>query len=172
MSKRAVAIIVAGFFTGFVAFAIRNAYGLLLPLMIPSLGISMTGAGIIYSSYFIAYTVFAPLLGLLADRSDTRVLLTLFVVILGTGSALMSFSTTIIHASLFFALAGVGHSTCWVPVVAVVQRWVSEGRRGIALAIVDLGSATGIAVISALMSLLALRPIRYVHISNGGRSQS
>jgi len=129
MSKRAVAIIVAGFFTGFVAFAIRNAYGLLLPLMIPSLGISMTGAGIIYSSYFIAYTVFAPLLGLLADRSDTRVLLTLFVVILGTGSALMSFSTTIIHASLFFALAGVGHSTCWVPVVAVVQRWVSEGRR-------------------------------------------
>ena len=70
MSKRAVAIIIAGFFTVFIAFAVRYAYGLLLPHMIPSLAMSKAGAGIIYSSYFIAYTIFAPVLGLLVDRSD------------------------------------------------------------------------------------------------------
>jgi len=63
LSKRAIAIIIAGFFTVLVAFAIRYAYGLLLPHMLPSLGISKTEAGIIFSSYFIAYTLF-ELLGL------------------------------------------------------------------------------------------------------------
>jgi MFS family permease len=154
MSKRAVGIIISGFFTLFVSFAIRYAYGLLLPYMLPSLAISKTGAGIIYSSYFIAYTVFSPVLGLLVDRYDARALLSSFVAILGIGAYLMSFSSTVIHASLFFALAGVGHSACWVPVVTVVQRWVSERRRGAVLAIVDLGSATGIAVWSIVIPLI------------------
>ena len=154
MSKRAVGIIISGFFTLFVSFAIRYAYGLLLPYMLPSLAISKTGAGIIYSSYFIAYTVFSPVLGLLVDRYDARVLLSSFVAILGIGAYLMSFSSTVIHASLFFALAGIGHSACWVPVVTVVQRWVSERRRATVLAIVDLGSASGIAVWSIIIPLI------------------
>ena len=154
MSKRAVGIIISGFFTLFVSFAIRYAYGLLLPYMLPSLAISKTGAGIIYSSYFIAYTVFSPVLGLMVDRYDAKVLLSLFVAILGIGAYLMSFSSTVIHASLFFALAGIGHSACWVPVVTVVQRWVSERRRGTVLAIVDLGSASGIAVWSIVIPLI------------------
>jgi len=154
MSKRAVAIIIAGFFTLFVAFAIRYGYGLLLPQMIPSLAISKTGAGIIYSSYFIAYTIFSPILGLLVDRSDARILLTSFVALLGIGAYLMSFASSVINASLFFALAGIGHSACWVPFVTVVQRWVGERRRGTALAILDLGSGTGIAVWSILIPLI------------------
>jgi MFS family permease len=154
MSKRAVAIIIAGFLTLFASFAIRYGYGLLLPQMLPSLAISKTEAGIIYSSYFIAYTVFSPILGLMADRSDARILLTLFVVLLGIGALLMSFASSVINASLFFALAGIGHSACWVPFVTVVQRWVSERRRGTALALVDLGSGTGTAVWSILIPLI------------------
>jgi len=154
MSNRAAAVIIAGFFTMFASFAIRYGYGLLLPQMIPSLGISKTGAGIIYSSYFIAYTIFSPILGLLVDRSDARMLLTFFVALLGIGAYLMSFSSSVIHASLFFTLAGIGHSGCWVPFVTVVQRWVGERRRGMAIAIVDLGSATGIAVWSILIPLI------------------
>ena len=154
MSKRAVAIIIAGFFTLFASFAIRYTYGLLLPQMLPSLAISKTGAGIIYSSYFIAYTIFSPILGLLVDRSDAKILLTFFVALLGIGAYLMSFSSSVIHASLFFTLAGIGHSACWAPIVTVVQRWVSERRRGMALAIVDLGSTIGIAVWSILMPLI------------------
>jgi hypothetical protein len=36
---------IAGFFTVFIAFAVRYAYGLLLPEMIPALAISKTQAG-------------------------------------------------------------------------------------------------------------------------------
>jgi predicted MFS family arabinose efflux permease len=154
MSRRAFAILVASFFTLFVAFAVRYAYGLLLPHMLSSLAINKTQAGFIYSSYFLAYTIFSPILGLLVDRYDARAILTAFVAVLGAGACLMSLSVGVTQASLFFALAGLGHSACWVPVVTVVQRWVSDRRRGTALAVVDLGSASGIAAWSALMPLI------------------
>jgi sugar phosphate permease len=154
MSKRTLAIIIAGFFTVFIAFAVRYAYGLLLPAMLPALAITKTQAGVVYSSYFIAYTVFSPVLGLIADRYDARFILTFFVGLLGLGAFLMSYSSSVSNASFFFALAGFGHSACWAPFVALIQRWVSDKRRGIALAFTDMGSATGIAVWSGILPLI------------------
>jgi OFA family oxalate/formate antiporter-like MFS transporter len=154
MANRAVGVIIAGFFTVFVAFAIRYAYGLILPYMLSALAISKTEAGIIFSSYFITSTLLAPVFGLLVDRSDAKVILTVFVAILGIGAYLMSFSTTVIQASIFFALAGIGHSACWAPVVTIVMRWVGEKRRGIILSIVDLGSTAGIAVWSIMIPFI------------------
>ena len=156
MKNRAIGVIIAGFFTLFVAFGIRYAYGIILPYMLSSLSISKTQAGIIYSSYFITYTILSPVLGLLGDRSDARILLSIFVSILAAGAYLMSFSTTVLQASIFFGLAGIGHSACWAPVVTVVMRWVGEKRRGALLSIVDLGSATGIAVWSTIIPLIIL----------------
>ena len=69
---RVVAIIIAGFSTVFVAFAIRYSYGLLLPDMLTSLAITKTEAGVIFSAYFFTYTIFSPLLGLLVDRTDAQ----------------------------------------------------------------------------------------------------
>lgn len=154
MNGRAIAVITAGFLTVFTAFAVRYSYGLLLPEMLPSLAISKTEAGVVYSSYFITYTLFSPLLGLLADRYSIRIILTFFVTLLGIGTFLMSYSSSVLNASLFFALAGLGHSACWVPVVALIQRWVSHRRRGMALAVTDLGSGSGIAVLSLSMPLI------------------
>jgi fucose permease len=65
MGKRSLAVIIASFFTVLIGFAIRANYGVLLPEMLPSLGISKTEAGVIYGSFFMAYTVFSPVLGLL-----------------------------------------------------------------------------------------------------------
>ena len=154
MSRRVVVVIIAGFSTLFVAFGIRYSYGLLLPKMLSSLSISNTEAGIIYSSYFLTATLCAPFLGLLVDRTDARVLLTIFVALLGLGAFLMSYATTVLQAGFFFALAGIGHSACWAPVVTVVLRWVSEKRRGIALSFVDLGSATSIAFWSIMIPVI------------------
>ena len=151
MGSRVIAIVIAGFSTVFVAFGIRYSYGLLLPEMLSHLAISKTGAGVIFSSYFLTYTLCSPVLGLLVDRSDARTILTVFVALLGAGAYLMSGSNSVAQASVFFALAGIGHSACWAPVVTVVLRWVSEKRRGIALAIVDLGSATSIAFWSVMI---------------------
>jgi len=156
MSHRVVGIIIAGFFTIFVAFSVRYSYGLLLPEMLVSLAISKTEAGIIYSSYFLTYTLLSPALGLLVDRYDARAILTIFVALLGAAAFLMSSATTVLQASIFFALAGIGHSACWAPVVTVVLRWVGAKRRGIVLSIVDLGSTASIAFWSIMIPFILI----------------
>jgi len=144
MSRRALAVLVACFCTIFVTFAIRYGYGVFLPEMLPSLAITKTEAGVIYASYFIVYTVLSPVLGLLGDRFDLRVILTLFSALLGAGTFLMAYSSSVVEASLFFTIAGIGTSACWAPVVALAQRWVSDKRRGTTLAFIDAGSSLGI----------------------------
>jgi sugar phosphate permease len=146
MNKRAIAISITGFLTIFTAFSVRYSYGILLPEMLIALTITKTQAGLIYSSYFIAYTACSPAVGVLSDRYNSRILLTVFPCILGIAAFLMSQSTTLYQACLFFAIAGIGHSACWVTVATLVQRWVSDRRRGTALTLVELGSASGIIV--------------------------
>jgi len=154
MGNRRLAVIIASFFTVLIGFTIRNSYGVLLPEMLPSLKISKKEAGLIYGSFFMAYTIFSPLLGLLADRINIRIILTLFSGILGIGTLLMGYSSSLIEAMFFFLLAGIGSSACWSPVVPLVQRWTSDQRRGLILALVDAGSSIGIAISSMMMPLM------------------
>jgi MFS family permease len=154
MTKRMIGIVTAGFFTLFIAFAIRYSYGLVLPSMLSTLAISKTEAGVIFSSYFVTATILSPLIGILADRFDTKIILTVFVAILGAGTCLMSLSSSVVQASIFFAIAGIGHSACWAPVVTVVMRWVSPKRRGIVISVVDLGTTAGIAVWSIVVPII------------------
>lgn len=154
MSKRAIGVVVAGFFTLFIAFGIRYSYGLILPYMLSSLEISKTEAGIIFASYFITYTLLAPLFGMLGDRFNTRIILSAFVAVMGAGACLMSFSSSLIQACIFFAIIGIGHSACWAPIVTVVMRWVSQKRWGIIISVVDLGTTAGIAVWSLIIPVI------------------
>jgi FSR family fosmidomycin resistance protein-like MFS transporter len=157
MSKGRSPIIVAGFFVVLTGFAIRSSYGVLLPEMLPSLKISKADAGLIYGSFFMAYTIFSPLVGLLADRINIRIILTLFLCILGVGTLLMGYSSSLMKSIFFFLLAGIGSSACWSPVVALVQHWVSDKRKGMTLAVVDAGGSIGIAVSSFIMPIIVAK---------------
>ena len=152
MNKRLVFI--ACFLTVFVAYAVRYGYGILLPDMLDSLGITKTDAGIIFSSFLIAYTIGSPICGYISDRYGSRWLLSTFVVIMGLGAFLMSRVTTILQASLFFALAGLGASACWAPMVALAQKWTSQARRGLTLSFIDIGSALSIIAMAAFVPFI------------------
>jgi sugar phosphate permease len=156
MSQRAVGVLFACFAIIFVHYAIRYSYGTLLPEMLPSLSITKAEAGMIYSSYFITYTALSPVLGLLSDRYDVRIILTLFVALMGAGAFLMAYSTSQFEASLFFGVAGVGCSACWAPVMGLAQRWISESRRGMSLAFVDAGSSLGVMAAGAVTPLIVV----------------
>ena len=125
--------------------------------LLAELGISKTQAGVIYSAYFFVYTLFSPVLGALSDRYNLRVILTFFTVLLAAGAGLMALTTSVVSAALIFALAGLGHSACWAPVVALVQRWVPDRRRGAALAVATLGSGFGIAAWGFLLPMIVGR---------------
>jgi MFS family permease len=156
MSQRAIGVLFACFAIILVHYAIRYSYGTLLPEMLPSLSITKAQAGMIYSSYFIAYTALSPVLGLLSDRYDIRIILTLFVALMGGGAFLMAYPTSQLQASLFFGVAGVGCSACWAPVMALAQRWTTESRRGMSLAFVDAGSSLGVMAAGAITPLIVV----------------
>lgn len=154
---RGYGIMIAAFFTVSIAYAVRYGYGMLLPGMLDSLKITKTEAGIISSAYFITYTIFSPVLGLLSDRFGSRLLLTLFPALLAAGALLMAYVSTVLEASLVFALAGLGHAACWAPVVSLVQRWVGDRYRGTALAVTTMGSGIGIAAWSLWLPVIVER---------------
>lgn len=157
MSMRGYGIMIAAFFTVSIAYAVRYGYGMLLPGMLHSLKITKTEAGIISSAYFVTYTIFSPVLGLLSDRFGSRLLLTLFPALLAAGALLMAYVSTALEASLVFALAGLGHAACWAPVVSLVQRWVGDRYRGTALAVTTMGSTIGIAAWSLWLPVIVER---------------
>ncbi len=156
MMKRHVGVLFTCFLIIFLHYALRYSYGTLLPEMLPSLSISKAQAGIIYFSYFIAYTAFAPILGLLSDRYDVRIILALFVALMGTGAFLMAYPRSLLQASLFFAVAGVGCSACWAPVMNLAQRWTSDKRLGMTLAFIDAGSSLGVIAAGATIPLIVV----------------
>ncbi len=149
-------ILVACFLTVFTSYAIRYGYGVLLPEMIDSLEITKAEAGMIFSAFFIAYTVSSPVLGLLGDRRNARWLLSSFVAILGAGAFFMSYASSVLSASLIYALAGIGSAACWAPVMALAQRWTSRERIGGTLAVIDVGSALGLIGAGAIMPLVVV----------------
>jgi MFS family permease len=156
MMRRNAGVLLACFLIIFVHYAVRYSFGTLLPEMLPSLSISKAQAGIIYFSYFVAYTVFSPILGLLSDRYDVRVILAVFVTLMGGGAFLMAYPTSELQASLFFAVAGIGCSACWAPVMALAQRWTSDSRRGMNLAFIDAGSSLGVMSAGAITPLIVV----------------
>jgi MFS family permease len=154
LNKRAIAIIVAGFLTVSIAYSIRYGYGMLLPEMLPELGISKTQAGVIFAVYFVVYTLFTPALGAISDLYNYRVILSVFTALLAVGALMMAYATTAFQASLFFALAGFGHAACWAPVVSLVQKWVPDKRRGTALSFVSMGVGSGIFIWGLLLPVI------------------
>jgi MFS family permease len=92
--------------------------------------------------------------GFIADRYGSRWLLASCVTALGVGAFLMSRVSSILQASLFFALAGIGSAACWAPVMALVQKWTSHEHRGKVLSFIDIGSALSIIAMGALVPVI------------------
>jgi len=148
-------ILLASLVTSFLHYSIRLGYGILMPEMIPSLEISKTQAGAIYSSFFAAYTLFSPLLGFLVDRFNARLLLAVFSALLAAGTFLVGTAQTLVQACLAFFLAGMGASAMWTPLVTLLLRWFGGKRRGLALGIMSISSVAGYGTMGLVLPLLA-----------------
>jgi MFS family permease len=154
VQKRAYAIIITCFFTVAIAYAVRYGYGMLLPEMLPSLGISKTQAGTIFAVYFMVYTICTPVMGTLSDLFNYRLILTLFTAVLACGALLMAYVSSFGQACLFFSIAGLGHAACWAPVAALVQKWVPDNKRGTAMSFVTMGVGLGIPLWGTLLPMI------------------
>jgi sugar phosphate permease len=150
-------ILGASFVTTLVSYTTRLGYGVILPEMVKSLGISRTEGGLTYSILFIMYTLFAPIVGNLTDRIGARRVITFFCAVLAVGVLLMSTVNRLITAALFLGIAGIGISSTWTPVVALTTRWFSRNRRGFVLGVITLGAQLGYGTFGLTFPLMMAR---------------
>jgi sugar phosphate permease len=129
----------------FVNYSVRLGYGVVLPEMIRDLGLSRTAGGSIYNAYLFSYILLTPLTGFLTDRLGARWVIAACSLILGGGVILMGTVKGLFFACLFYAVAGIGATGMWTPVITVVQRWFAQKRRGLALGILSTGYGVGFA---------------------------
>lgn len=147
-------ILAVSFVNLFVNYGIRLGYGVVLPEMIRTLGITRRQAGDIFNAYFLAYICFSLFAGNLTDRFGARKVIPLFGIVLGIGTLLMGNAANFWQASSFFALVGVGGAAMWTPIVALVQRWFAVKRRGMALGILSAGFGLGYASMGRLFPVI------------------
>lgn len=133
----------------FISYSVRIGYGVVLPEMISNLGFTRTDTASIYNSYLFAYIAITPLSGYLTDRLGARRVITACAFILGVGVILMGTIQELWTACLFYAVVGVGATGMWTPVLAVVQRWFTPKKRGLALGIISPGYGLGFAAMGA-----------------------
>ena len=138
----------------FVNYSIRLGFGVLLTEMIRAFDINRTQGGAILNFYLAAYLCVTPFTGNLTDRMGPRRVIALFSIILGTGTLLLGTADSFWMACLFFAVAGIGASGIWVPVLTAVQRWFAARKRGMAVGILSAGYGLGFAVMGLVFPVL------------------
>lgn len=126
-----------------VSYALRYGYGVVAPPMALDLALTNEQVGSIVTSYFVAYAVFTPLAGFLADKFGFKRTVALFTAVMGVGSALMSTSTSFEQCIAFFFIVGVGAAAAWAPMATLARRLIPSRKRGLALGIIDSGSSVG-----------------------------
>jgi sugar phosphate permease len=134
----------------FVNYSARLGYSVILPEMIRTLGFGRAAVGSIFNFYLIAYISITPITGYLTDRFGARRVITTCLLILSLGIFFMGSVTSLWPACFFFAIAGLGATGMWAPVVALVQRWVTIKRRGITMGVVSTGFGLGLATMGAV----------------------
>ena len=129
----------------FVNYTVRLGYGVILPEMIRTLGFGRADGASIYNFLLFTYIIIAPITGYVTDRFGARPVIACCLVIFGCGVFFMGTVDALWSACLFFAIAGLGATGLWGPVITLVQRWFAIHRRGLALGFISTGYGLGFA---------------------------
>lgn len=121
-------------------------------------GLAPSVAGALLTTTPIAMAVFAPMAGRLSDRSGSRLLSTIGIVVLALGLLVASFlgaGSSLWHVVLSLVIVGSGMAIFQTPNTAAILRSLPRTRAGIGSAFVaearNVGMALGIALTAAIV---------------------
>lgn len=132
--------------------------GVLLPLLIPALGISLTVAGLLAATFRVA-TAVQPVLGHIADRADTRYWIVLAPGATAIAISLLGLAPSPVVVALLLALAGLSSAVFHPAAAALVTRSSgTEWGRGTSIFMTggESGRALGPLVIAFVLSWVGL----------------
>ena len=122
----------------FFSYVARFGYGVLVPRLIEEMGFSRVEAGSAYSVFTFMYSAFSVVSGRLFDRYGIRVVAMLSFVY-GLGLVLASASSSFLALTASLAIAGLGASSSWTPMVALVSSNLPKSWRGWSIGLLEVG---------------------------------
>ncbi len=145
-----------------VAHLVHDTYpafvGVLLPLLIPKLGISLAVAGLLAATFRLA-TGIQPVLGYIADRADTRYWIILAPAVTALAIGLLGLAPTPALVALLLVAAGVSSSVFHPAAAALVTRASgTQWGRGTSIFMTggESGRAIGPVLIAGILAAVGL----------------
>lgn len=135
----------------------RFGYTMILPGMKEGLGLTDAQAGDLATGNMVGYLVLAVTCGFLASRFGPRIIITVFMCIIGGSMLLTGIAPNFQAALLGRTLTGVGSGGTNVPVMGLVPAWFGAKRRGLATGIAVSGSSFGMVVTGYLVPIILNR---------------
>ncbi|WCF09552.1 MFS transporter [Paenibacillus thiaminolyticus] len=102
--------------------------------------------GLIFSVFFFAYTMMQIPSGLLADRFGRKTIIIPGFILFTLGAVLVGFSTSLMFILVASFITGLGQGTYYGPAYSISSETIPKEKRGISTAIINSGSAIGMAI--------------------------
>lgn len=129
----------------------RFAFGMVLPSMRDSLGLSYGDMGWIGTANFVGYLAGASVAGSLTTRAGPRATITGALILICLSLTAVSLASGFWPVLLLFTLAGIGSGLGNVAMVGTVSRWFLKSVRGWASGLVVAGIGLGLMVSGVLV---------------------
>jgi MFS family permease len=129
----------------------RFAYTLILPTMKEALALSYTEMGLMASTYFVGYLVFALLTSIAAAKVGARLVISVSLAISGLALAATGLVQNFATAVALRTLTGAATAGSYVQAQSLPSAWFGERSRGMATGLVTGGAGLGFVVTGPLV---------------------
>ncbi len=120
-----------GMYVGYVFYYFsRKSYTCIMPLLIQELGMTKSDLGILASLFAIAYGGSKFLSGVLSDRANPRVFMSIGLILTGVLNILFGMTSSLMWLAVFWGLNGLFQGWGWPPCAKLLTNWYSQKERG------------------------------------------
>lgn len=142
--RASVLIIGSGVLVTLVTVALaRLSFGLILPAMRESLGLSYAQAGHLGTATALGYLALVMAAGALAARRGGRLSILLGLVFVAVGFVGLSLATGYVQLLALMTLLGFGTAFAYTPLISLIGAWFAT-RRGMAIGLINSGVGMGL----------------------------
>ncbi len=132
----------------------RGTLSVAAPILQPELGLSATQMGVLFSGFFWTYALLQPAMGILVDRWGAYRLYAAGYAVWSVAMALGGLSTGFGTLMASRLLLGAGESVAYPCFSRIISTGFPESKRGIANAMIDVGTKVGPALGTFLGGML------------------
>jgi len=135
----------------------HESFGIFFTELYRDLALTRTEVSGSYALFYVVSSTLGILTGRLNDKYGPRLMLTISVIVISIGCALMSVVNTLWQLYVVYGvIIAVGASFGWVPVIATVCHWFVK-KRGMALGITKAVTGIGMFIMPPLSQFLIIK---------------